>query len=348
MDAKSLKGIAGELGIQIIHVRDDGWMACHCPFAPYLHKHGKDNRPSFFMRASTDRKSGYNCYSCGMSGPIVALITALGEYRKGEKGHPSRKYRELAIEAEIAEVRSGVRFDYDESDEVEPDPLNENAYGNVFPVAWSCKRARRYLRERGIGRETSDVLGLMFDPEESRIVFPVRDRSNKLYGFTGRTILKQDEWPSEYYGKVKDYFGLRKDRMLLGANLVDLSKPIILVEGLFALAAMMEERVDSVAGVVASMGAHLSKHQALTLIGWGKPVYVFYDNDPAGRLGVYGGTRKGGRRIVGVVDRLGRELPTYVPEWPKGIDDPDDLTFATVRKMMRRSDVFPVDKKSVR
>jgi len=90
--------------------------------------------------------------------------------------------------------------------------------------------------------------------------------------------------------------------------------------------------------IVASMGSRLSEKQAGILIDYGKPVYVFYDADEAGDLGVFGREdRFGNIRHEGVVHRLSDHLPCLVPEFPEGKDDPDILTREDVDKMKKEA-----------
>lgn len=346
MNKAPLLEILSTLKVEILHQRDDGWITCRCPFAglkrrdgtPY-HKSATDHRPSFFVRASARKRSGYNCYSCGMSGNIASLIEAL-EHGRG------KRYKGLAIRANLKELESGVSFDYDGSDDDTPEPLHEEAFSNLYPGAWESKRCRSYLLDRGISRSTAEMLGLLYDEEDRRVLFPVRDRQQRLFGFTGRTLLREDQFPNPWYGKVKDYAGLKKRRLLLGAQFVDLTKPVMVVEGLFAYAAQFEEQVDTFMHPVGTMGAYLSRWQADTLVEWGKPVYLFYDNDQAGRVATYGYRKDSGEKVPGAVNRLVKELPVFVAQWPDGWEgaDPDDLSFKMVRRMMKRAVPGRIDK----
>lgn len=335
MDKANLMDFMRKLRIEIVHESDSGWLTGHCPFAKWLHVGKEDNRPSFFVRADVRKKSGYNCYSCHKSGNIVNLIKALAHYRK-------REYPGLDIEAQIAEVRAGVSFEYStDIDDEEPEPIPEEVFAGFFRDALRSKASRAYLRnERMISDETTELLGLLYDPEERRILFPVRGRRNELYGFSGRTMLPKEKWPFKGYGKIRDYHGLAKKWLILGANLIDLNKPMIAVEGLFAFAALYEEGCDRLGNPVGTLGSTCSPQQCAKFIEWGKPIYGFYDNDKAGRRGMLGYKDQEGTFRNGMAQNLANDLPVFVPSWPEGLSDPDELVFKDVQRMVRKAKLF--------
>ena len=336
MNIVPLKAILAQLGVEIVHTRASGWITAKCPFAQWTHPAGSDRRPSFFLRAHNSRKSGYNCYSCHKSGNIPSLIQALGHYRKAN-------YSKLGIKAAMQEVLSGTgTFDHEGEEVVAPDePINEVAIKGMFMACYDHPDGKAYLRKRGISKSTAELLGLLYCQKSMRVLFPVRDRTHRLFGFSGRTILEAHEYPSEYYGKVHDLMGLRKERHLMGAHLYAGVVPPMLVEGLFAYAAAWEVGVDRILSPVASLGSTLTQYQADILLDWGKPVYVFYDNDEAGRLGIYGGTStKTGSKVKGISRTLAKELPVFVPSWPDGYTDPDELSYLGVEHMKKGATIL--------
>lgn len=346
MRREHLMPLLAQINFDIDRETSKGWIIGHCPFAPYhpAHKSGRDNSASFCVKANDEGRSGFNCFTCKMSGNVMEMFGYLGHYTK-----QVAKYQKLTMEANLKEYFMGSDRPFDEApkDIIKPKPLSEKMFHNMFPPAWQSLTARTYLKRRGIGEQTCEMLGILYDPKEKRIVFPVRDRENRLYGFTGRTILKDEEWKKLIgYGKVKDY-GFddgaegKKQFFLLGAHLVDLSKPILLVEGLFALAHMIEIGADSIVQPVASMGSALSHYQAGILEDWGKSVYLLYDRDPAGRAGMFGYNKppKPGQTegdfVPGAMQKLWELVPTYRCLWPKDFYDPDDLSIEQVKLMVK-------------
>jgi hypothetical protein len=160
----------------------------------------------------------------------------------------------------------------------------------------------------------------------------------QTFGFSGRTILGD-----EYNGpKVKDYPGLRKERFLLGEQLAKKGRPFWVVEGLFALAHMIEIGVHHHFNVVALMGSSMSKYQRDILLYYDQPVYLCLDDDMGGTQGLFGSWNQklndfsGG----GMIDQLKEHLPTMLPIYPAGVTDPDVLTLEDVLTMSKNVKLF--------
>jgi len=104
-------------------------------------------------------------------------------------------------------------------------------------------------------------------------LFPVYGYDKKLYGFSGRAVSKKTKL------RVKDYHGLPKKHMLLGAHLIQPDDEfVILTEGLFDYANMVENGYPG----LAMMCSALTDEQAEILKDIGRPVYFFHDDDKAG------------------------------------------------------------------
>lgn len=330
-----LRDILNEVGVVPFHKNRRNWLICKCPFAEYLHEYGTDTNPSFFVKIADDGYSGYNCFTCKQTGNLTRFFEKLG----GLRGHD---YNSLAIRSMLEETPENFQ-EWETTKDSEPKlaPIDRGLYFRMYPDVLSSNKAVDYLSKRDISVETCELLRLRFDPDESRILFPVFDGAEQLFGFTGRTILSKDQWPSQKFAKVKDYSGLKKDRLILGENLIQQEKPILLVEGLFALANMYEIGADHFCSPVASMGSHLSEYQAAIIADYGLPVYLLYDDDAAGRQGVYGTMNKSGKHEGGgAADKLKVHVPTYVARYPSGVQDPDHLTFEEVKDIVDGQENF--------
>lgn len=316
--------ILSSLGVKPLGgVSREGWLTATCPFAPFLHMNGTDHRPSFFVHVNNHGLSGFNCYTCKKRGRLSTLVRELARLREVDLNR-------LAITADLYETPSEFESYEDIRGCVEAplEPLNAAAYLTMYPAAWDVEEARQYLASRGIGCDTSQVLGLLYDPDEYRIVFPVFDRDFNLYGFTGRTILEPEQYPFARYGKVKDYHGLPKRRLLLGEHLAQPGKPSWLVEGLIALAVAVEIKGRKHVNPLAPMGSRLHEEQRDRLAMLNQPVYLCFDLDVAGDDGIYG-TRideEGRQRKPdGAVELLKGHVPVFLPQYPHDVADPDDL-----------------------
>jgi hypothetical protein len=316
-----------------------GWISARCPFAEFYHARGYDRRPSFSAHINDQGVSGFNCFTCGQRGPIVSLYKKLGELR-GER------YMRDIIECEFDEVPEEFAEFGSRSRVVEKaKPVEDIIFVGMYPAAWDIADAREYLIRRHVTEEAAVTLDLLFDPDERRILFPVRDDEFNLYGFTGRTILEESSFPYEDFPKVRDYAGLRKEQLLLNEQNFDSNKPTIIVEGLFAVAHAVSVRADKIANIMATMGAHMSDFQAEKLIDHGKPVYMLYDDDLAGDVGLLGRLDEKTHKHAGggALDKLKSDVMTFIAAYPESVDDVDKFSFEDFVNSMKHAECVSIE-----
>ena len=302
-----------------------GWIPCFCPLAPYSggHKKQREKNPSFFVKVDDRNISGFHCFTCKESGRLSKLARLLGHYTDED-------FMPIAIRADLKESPDSYGAFSDETEVIEkPKPLDLAVYGNMFPLAWEDKECRAYLQRRGIGAVTSHILDLKYDPEEHRVLFPVMDREGTLFGYSGRSVRESR------YARHRDY-EFDKAHFLLGEHLVSNEIPNLLVEGLFAYAHLFEIEADEYCNPIASMGSFLSEHQAEKLIAWNIPTFLCYDDDRAGDQGLYGTIRDGKHTGGGAVDKLRRNIPTFVALYPDALRDIDEITLDQVIEILER------------
>lgn len=292
MDRASIKELLREvLGPNVELVDHPKWVGLRCPLAPWKHQTGRDSKPSAGVSVKEDDTSIYNCYVCG-KGPISYLIKEWDKYT-GEN------HSKLLREVEGNEVLGGSLPSWSSArvprkvqvqwhDAAEYLSLYDSAVGHP------------YLAERGISDETAELLDLRVDPGDSRgaerILFPVMDVGNKLYGFSGRAVEEGVD------PKVRDYHGLEKRNVLLGKHLVsDSDKYIVLCEGLVDYAAGRQAGEP----FMATMHAGLTEEQLRIVLNIGKPVILFYDNDDAGN-----------KATDEAIKKIGQYLPVRYVEYP--------------------------------
>jgi DNA primase len=334
MKEYDLRKLLDRLDISVSDKNPSGWLVACCPFAEFLHAKGTDRKPSFYAKANSDGPSGFHCFTCKQHGSIRALVNQLAYYRDADYNH-------LALQATMLEVPD--RFsDFEQNDDASyldalPEPINALVYLSMYPSAVEFADAIIYLSSRGISEKTAEKLQLRFDPEAKRILFPVYDHSHLLYGFTGRSIIPDDARDPKS-PKVKNYVGLKKEYRLLGEHLIDDEKPLLVVEGLFALAHLIELGVCNVCNPVAIMGSHLSDAQRDLIIGYDRPVYLCLDDDPAGTQGLYGAWDKTSNSYLGggAVDKLKQHVPTMVCLYPERTGEVDELTYDEVKRMIEK------------
>ncbi len=336
MKQSALLEIMDALDIEVIHLSNRGWTTSHCPFAPYLHNSGRDRMPDFHAKVEPDGISGFQCFACKQHGRISTLVRLLERFREED-------YAGLDIRADLADIcESFDEWGARKFSDFDPEPLDKAAYLTIYGPAWEWPDARAYLEDRQISEATAELLTLQYDEEECRILFPVFDYKTELYGFSGRSILSEEEIVAinsrrkfGQYPKVRDYAGLRKEKMLLGEQFIDRTKSMWIVEGLFALAHMFELGVSQHVNVLATLGASMSDYQRDVLAGHNRPVWLVYDADEAGDKGILGELRADGTRAEnGAYKKLSGHVPVFIPFWPPGVTDPDMLTLENVLEML--------------
>ena len=337
MDEGSLKKILGRLGVQNI-ARQGKWLQFSCPLAPWTHRKKTDNNPSCGAQINEQGVSYYKCFSCKRHGLISSLVRSLEFYR--DKDYPGLAFQADAADAEFSFGDFEDRQE-DELDELQP-PLNEAAFGNLYEPAWGIPEARAYLKDRNIGKETAEYMGLGYDPDDYRIVFPVRGLDKLLYGYSGRSILKEGQYPYKRYPKVRDYHGLPKRHLLLGAENVDAERPLFLHEGLFGQAHLIEIRADDFINPLAMMGSEMTDSKAGIVRELNRLTFLMPDNDEAGDACLFGvyDTKLEAFDGGGALDKLAQHVPLAIPKWPEDTADIDQLTREDIKHIVDNTPLY--------
>lgn len=333
MDEKSIRKHLHSLGVgPLIKQRD--WLNAPCPLAPWRHRSGKDRKPSFGVHVTKGQQSHYYCFTCKATGRLPDLAADLGRLRDED-------YSEIAKEAFKDDLISISSYEEVPDVKVLPEPLDPAVYGNIYDSIGAWPEALEYLEERGITRRTAMKMGLMYDEEEKRIVFAVYDRKGRLFGFSGRSILKECDYPDPRYPKVRDYFGLPKQHLLLGEERCENGKPMLVVEGLIGFARMFEIGADEHFNIVALLGSVLTDKKAERLLRWNEAVWLLPDDDEAGDVCLWGRlTDAGVHKGDGAIDKLYDHVPVYVPEYPEGVDDVDDFEPEDIEHIMDETEPY--------
>lgn len=335
MDRQALTSVLGRAGIRVEKVRrrpgKADWATFRCPLAPWTHVRGSDRSASAGAAVEPTGISNWYCLTCKQKGRVSTLVRDLSHYDGVDRSA-------ILTDAREHELNDGLSVEFapfGSLAEVEDEtfPLNPAIYLGLWPDAWDEQPARDYLLSRDIDEATSRTLGLMFDTDEPRVLFPVRDRAGQLWGFTGRSTIGDRI-------KVKDYEGLPKRKLILGADRWQTGRPSILVEGLFAFTRMVQLGVEERFNVGALLGSVMTEEKAMILRAEDQPSYLFLDNDKAGQDGIFGTVSADGHRNMdGITDHLHGHVPLFIPHWPAGKDDPDQLDLDEVETMMDGADL---------
>lgn len=325
MDVVGIRKLIDFLGVETppSFVPINGWITMPCPFSEVTHSRGLDRHPSFGIKINKTGLSSYHCFSCKQKGKLFQLPDAYARIVLDDfAGNPQGLSYAMSLETESLVNGPDEVEIIRNYNQYKDTPLGDSAIQGLFLPVAQVPRALEYLQSRGVNAATAESLGLLFDEQEVRILFPVRMPDGVLYGVTSRTILAPEIIANSLtkYPKVKNYFHFNKSNYLLGAERLT-NKPVLVVEGLMGYASLISQGVEDRVNVVALMGSSLSKAQAEILIHNSQAVYLMLDNDEAGLIGMFG---NGSTR--GAVGLLYNHLPVYVPQWPDGKIDPDQLT----------------------
>jgi hypothetical protein len=298
------------------------WLNLKCPLATrhWKHQYRADSNPSAGAVAdTTGHFSRWACAACKSHGTIAGLARDLGR-------------EDLADQIDATEALGLAAVSFGQDLQVEDplgEPLIEEMYEGLYAPAWLVPETRHYLEGRGISEATTEALGLTYNARARRIMFPVRDRQGGLHGWSQRDITGQQQ------PKILDA-DLPKRHLILGSHLWLPDRPLIIVEGLFAYARMVELGVLAFANVGALLGSVVTAEKAELIRVQDSPTYLLLDNDLAGDVGIFGTLREDGSREAGTgaVALLKDYVPIFIPAYPEGKDDPDQLTLWDIQDML--------------
>lgn len=137
--------------------------------------------------------------------------------------------------------------------------------------------------DRKITMRTAVQWGLLYDPAEGRLIFPVYNGKGNLVGFRGRSQERKAKMKTREYSELSPKRqSLKGYGIWYGMHLKPEPKQkVILVEGEMD-AVKLSQALANRPGVWAAMGSSLSDEQIKTIQAIKNPVLLFFDNDEAG------------------------------------------------------------------
>lgn len=296
MDRDQIREVLRDVFGRNFYMRDLGaWVSIKCPLAQWTHEKGHDGTPSAGVSVDPNGPSGFNCFTCKNAGPFSRML----EFYSDFSGEDLSDLIEELQENEFLGPRTMQSWDQIRQNNVTEVamPIDEGLFMDLYDSA----EGHPYLKRRGISRATTRKLELLYDPKdpadgEPRILFPVRGPDGLLYGFSGRATRKAAQL------KVRDYCGLAKAQCVLGSHLAVTGRRAIVVEGLVDYAITHEYGECG----CAVMHGNMTEHQAAIMLDIGKPTYLMYDNDKAGREGT-----------EAAIGYLRGQLPVMLTKYPK-------------------------------
>lgn len=309
-----------------------------CPF----HKGGQERKPSFSVHLD---EGVYNCFTGGCpggSGDLTKMLRLLGATDGQIEAETAIIGPELKRNREAALLRRKSTFENKDPTRA-PFPLPESLLG-VYD--WMPPG----LTENGFDAQLLRTMEIGYDPNTSRITYPLRDMHGTLAGISGGSVIGEEPKYKVYQGgrklesgrwQVSD-FGQWFDEQFAGytcenreflwnyhrvygglMSAPDATVRLHVVEGFKACLWMIQSGFPN---TVALMGSSMSETQLSLLCRLGVTVVLFLDNDEAGRKG----TGKIARRLVRPMGGRALVMPYPVQDWGT---QPDSYTPFELHKL---------------
>ena len=274
--------------------------AC-CPFH-------QEKTPSFFVSPS---RNTYYCFGCGAKGDIFTFVEALeglsfkeALLKLGERagipleelrtGGPSHKEENEEV-YKVLEEATRVYRDALSDPQVKKYLLGRGLESSTlasFEIGWAADEwrvVRDYFHDKGISDETLIRAGLIKKNEEGkppydvfrgRIMFPLKDQSGRIVGFTGRALFDHvtpkylNSPDSEIFDKSSLLFALDKARVAIRQK-----DYAVLVEG--QMDTLLAHQVG-IQNVIATSGTAVTEKHLHKLSRLTKRLIIAFDGDEAG------------------------------------------------------------------
>ncbi len=252
------------------------WMQARCPFAFWEHSHG-DKTPSFGISRTAQWGQ---CFGCGFSGSLFELTHRLArleaESPSGVLRDLPRAFGILVLEEESADLLAPAELPYDEAVLSPPADLSwPEDFLAPFEPAWHEDQVHPYLAKRGVSATTARRLDIRFDDYRGRICFPLRDGMGRLMGLHGRAI--NDETVPHYWFYTRN--GKSNPQVWHNEHQADFTKPLIITESVFDMAAIYPVWANVITGRSAKMKPEMFER----LVGCTQ-IITWFDGDKAGDM----------------------------------------------------------------
>lgn len=307
----------------------------------------KDRDPSFSINIHTGL---WICGGCKERGNLPTLLKKLGQSSR-------------AIDISLEPIKSQLKKETKRRLRKRRDAFwKKDPYMGEFILKESVLGVYHYcpndLVHKGFDRDLLFDLGIGYDLEKDRIIFPIRDLYGNLVGVSGRATRSGDQPRYKIYKRSsKDVigdFGEEFDRQYPGYDITgrryiwnadrayagilhdeDGSDDLIIVEGFKACIWMIQNGWEN---TVCLMGSNLSMEQYLVIgVLARRTITLLFDNDPAGR--------KASKEVGDRIRRLGHVYVADLPEWAH---QPDDLNELGLKEIIDRKERHHIWKRTIR
>jgi DNA primase len=312
-----------------------------CPFH-------EERTPSFSVEP---QEKLYHCFGCGVGGDVIKFV----EEKEGVGFAEAVELLADRYGVELEREQEDPRAEAKRQHRRRLEQLLERTaayYANYLWESPEAAKARAYLTERGLGEQVLRDFGVGFAPSawdkilvrgqqagfgvgelaevglvqrnregreydrfRSRIMFPIRDRRGRTFGFGGRAM--RSEQGAKYVNTAEtDFF--HKSQMLYGVDrakgAIAKAARAVVVEGYTDVLALHQAGVEEAVGV---MGTAITGEQVAALSGMVEEVVLALDADSAGQEAMLRAQRVA----------AGRRMRLRVAAMPAG-EDPAEMMVA--------------------
>jgi DNA primase len=278
-----------------------------CPFH-------EERTPSFSV---DPQEKLYHCFGCGVGGDVIKFV----EEKEGLGFAEAVELLADRYGVELEREREDPRAEARRQRRRRLEQLLERSAAYYASYLWEAEeaaKAREYLGERGLGEEVLRAFGVGYAPSawdrilvrgqragfgveelrgvglvqrgrsggeydrfRSRIMFPIRDRRGRTFGFGGRAM-RSDQGAKYVNTAETDFF--HKSEMLYGLDrakaAIAKAGRAVVVEGYTDVLALHQAGIEEAVGV---MGTAITGEQVATLSGMVEEVVLALDADSAGQ-----------------------------------------------------------------
>jgi DNA primase len=196
--------------------------------------------------------------------------------------------------------------------------------------------APKDLLEAGFRKQTLRHFEVGFDYQNLRITYPIRNIFGELVGVSGRTVADQEPRYKLYRQELTEAAGVPDDYELdkrgllwhghvIWPVLYKIPEPVIITEGFKAAMWVWQAGIHN---VVALIGSYLTDLHANLFSVVQSPVFLFLDNNEAGKIGTW----------KAIQQLNANEL--YVANYPDLREQPDDLEPKEVQEALRSAQSY--------
>jgi 5S rRNA maturation endonuclease (ribonuclease M5) len=273
MIKKDLLNLLYGLGIQPIDVIDD-WIKVSCPLADTNHMSKKDSNPSAGFKVNDTGQSVFHCFVCGTRS--IESILSTFKWKKGVDLFKQYITHEVPEQKEVIAYKEKVFV------KQEPLPVPDEVLQLFEPI----ENAKNYIENRRIDLNIAKEHGLLYCRKflthtnsiwENAVLVPIRDKDFKTYWIHYRSVDGKKFW----HGKSK-HFGVDlewgREDSFFGIEYLDITKPVILVEGAFDV---LRLKTLGLTNVIATHGGVSYKSKKLQRLK-NLVVITGFDSDSAG------------------------------------------------------------------